>query len=140
MGICNSDNKNEIDNQRQKKRNSWQNDQSKKSNDNTKKTENKDNVYVNANKPIKKLDEITIADFHRCLLDDEFKDMEIWSDEIYVGEGIKRDKGYKSTLKIDELNEKRNKFWSKILKKERNSEIIKTIRTSCYVDNGNFFD
>ena len=43
---------------------------------------------------------------------DEFPDMEEWEGERYKGIGIKRMKGYKCTLQIDKLNQKREEFWN----------------------------
>ena len=42
----------------------------------------------------------------------EFPDMEEWEGEKYKGIGIKRMKGYKCTLQIDKLNQKREEFWN----------------------------
>ena len=42
----------------------------------------------------------------------EFPDMEEWEGERYKGIGIKRMKGYKCTLQIDKLNQKREEFWN----------------------------
>ena len=43
-------------------------------------------------------------------LDKEFPDMPEWEGEKYKGIGIKRMKGYKCDLKIDELTKERDKF------------------------------
>ena len=43
--------------------------------------------------------------------DVDFDDMEEIKEDIYVGIGIKRMKGYKCDLKINELNQLREKFW-----------------------------
>ena len=43
--------------------------------------------------------------------DEDFDDMEEIKEDIYVGIGIKRMKGYKCDLKINELNQLREKFW-----------------------------
>ena len=43
--------------------------------------------------------------------EDEFPNMEEWEGDRYKGIGIKRMKGYKCTLPIDKLNEKRDQFW-----------------------------
>ena len=42
-----------------------------------------------------------------------FEDMEEIKGDTYVGIGIKKMKGYKCNLKIDELNKKREYFWNK---------------------------
>ena len=42
---------------------------------------------------------------------DIFEDMEEIKDEIYVGNGIKKMKGYKCNLEIDKLYQKRENFW-----------------------------
>ena len=44
-------------------------------------------------------------------VNEKFEDMEEIKGEIYVGIGIKKMKAYKSDLKIDELNKKRQHFW-----------------------------
>ena len=42
----------------------------------------------------------------------EFPDMPEWEGERYKGIGIKRMKGYKCSLHIDKLNQKREEFWN----------------------------
>ena len=42
---------------------------------------------------------------------EEFPDLKEWKGDRYRGIGIKKMKGYKCTLPIDKLNEKREKFW-----------------------------
>lgn len=63
-------------------------------------------------------------------LDPEFEDMPEWEGERYKGYGIKRMKGYKCELKIDELNKKREKFWAS----KKNSKQWKTIHQACVYD------
>ena len=41
----------------------------------------------------------------------EFPDMKEWKGKRYTGIGIKKMKGYKCKLPIDELNKKRDEFW-----------------------------
>ena len=41
----------------------------------------------------------------------EFPDMPEWEGDRYMGIGIKKMKGYKCNLPIDELNKKRDEFW-----------------------------
>ena len=43
--------------------------------------------------------------------DEDFDDMEEIKEDIYVGIGIKKMKGYKCDLKINELNQLRKHFW-----------------------------
>lgn len=43
---------------------------------------------------------------------DLFPDMEEWDGDRITGEGIKRMKGYKCSLPINDLNKKREEFWS----------------------------
>ena len=42
----------------------------------------------------------------------EFPDLEEWDGDRFKGIGIKKMKGYKCTLPIDKLNQKREEFWS----------------------------
>mmetsp|Transcript_25328 Transcript_25328/g.26384 ORF Transcript_25328/g.26384 Transcript_25328/m.26384 type:complete len:253 (-) Transcript_25328:8-766(-) len=77
---------------------------------------------------------ITLSSFPN--LPHEYKDMEVYEDEKFIGDGVKKDKAYHSTLKIDEINSLRNEFWGKELKRYKGNELnmVKSIRTSCYVD------
>ena len=43
--------------------------------------------------------------------EEDFDDMEEIKEDIYIGIGIKKMKGYKCDLKINELNELRGHFW-----------------------------
>ena len=43
--------------------------------------------------------------------DEDFDDMEEIKEDIYIGIGIKKMKGYKCDLKINELNKLREHFW-----------------------------
>ena len=45
---------------------------------------------------------------------ESFHDMEEIKEDVYVGTGLKRMKGYKCHLAIDELNKKREEFWNKM--------------------------
>ena len=46
----------------------------------------------------------------KIIINEKFEDMEEINENIYVGIGIKKMKGYKCTLKIDELNKLREHF------------------------------
>ena len=59
--------------------------------------------------------------------DPNFPDMEEWPGERYKGIGIKRMKGYKCTLPINELNEMREKFWTTKINENKNWQIIQQI-------------
>jgi hypothetical protein len=63
--------------------------------------------------------------------DPEFPDMEEWPGERYKGIGIKRMKGYKCNLKIDELMKKREEFWKC---KDEISEMWNVINQACVYD------
>ena len=54
----------------------------------------------------------------------EFPDMKEWKGKRYTGIGIKKMKGYKCTLPIDELTKKRDEFWG-----TRNSNSTPNYRT-----------
>lgn len=145
MGACNSDtnpNKN-IEKEKRKSNNQASNNQSSNNRNitvfrvsentsNIKNTNNKININSNLNK-----DGITSFPEHS----DEFKDMELFEKEVYVGEGIKKDRAYICSLKIDQLNKKRNAFWNEILKSKASTRIDtwSVIRNACYVDHGNIF-
>lgn len=64
-------------------------------------------------------------------LEEKFKDFPEWEGERFSGQGIKKLKGYKCSLKIDELNNLREEFWVKRLKV---SGIWKQIRHACILD------
>jgi hypothetical protein len=59
--------------------------------------------------------------------DPNFPDMEEWEGERYKGVGIKRMKGYKCTLPINQLNELREKFWTTKINEDENWRIIQQI-------------
>ena len=59
--------------------------------------------------------------------DPKFPDMEEWEGERYKGVGIKRMKGYKCTLPINQLNELREKFWTAKINEDENWRIIQQI-------------
>ena len=64
-----------------------------------------------------------------------FEDMEEIKEDIYVGIGIKRMKGYKCSLRIDELNKKREHFWDvKTDNKNQNWLIWSTIKRAVSKD------
>ena len=64
-----------------------------------------------------------------------FEDMEEIKGDIYVGIGIKKMKGYKCNLKIDELNEKREYFWNiKTNYKNKNWKIWDVIKRAVSFD------
>jgi hypothetical protein len=52
--------------------------------------------------------------------------------EKYRGEGVKRMKGYKCTLPIDELNKLREEFWST----RPQTGIWKYLKQACLMDDG----
>ena len=59
--------------------------------------------------------------------DPEFPDMEEWEGNRYKGIGIKRMKGYKCNLPINQLNEMREKFWEKKINEDERWRIIQQI-------------
>ena len=64
-----------------------------------------------------------------------FKDMEEIKGDIYVGIGIKKMKGYKCDLIIDELNKKREQFWKiKTNTKNKNWIVWSTIKRAVAKD------
>lgn len=64
-------------------------------------------------------------------MEERFKDFPEWEGDRFSGQGIKKMKGYKCSLKIDELNNLREEFWVKRLKI---SGIWKHIRHACILD------
>ena len=64
-------------------------------------------------------------------LDPDFPDMPEWEGEKYKGIGIKRMKGYKCDLKIDELTKERDKFWNN---KCQINNIWQIIQQACIYD------
>jgi hypothetical protein len=58
-------------------------------------------------------------------------DMPEWEGERYKGEGIKRMKGYKCNLPINELNKLRDEFWNK---KVAGNHLWKSIKQACVMD------
>ena len=68
-------------------------------------------------------------------INEEFEDMEEIKEDIYVGIGIKKMKGYKCDLKIDELNQKRDHFWDvKTHTKNKNWIVWSTIKRAVKYD------
>ncbi len=67
---------------------------------------------------------------------ESFHDMEEIKEDVYVGTGLKRMKGYKCNLAIDELNKKREEFWNKMTNSEKNKNWItwKIIRRAVIYD------
>jgi len=64
-----------------------------------------------------------------------FEDMEEIKGDTYVGIGIKKMKGYKCNLKIDELNKKREYFWNiKTNYKNKNWKIWDVIKRAVSFD------
>ena len=64
-----------------------------------------------------------------------FEDMEEIKGDIFVGIGIKKMKGYKCNLKIDELNKKREYFWNiKTNYKNKNWKIWDIIKRAVSFD------
>ena len=64
-------------------------------------------------------------------VDSLFEDMPEWEGERYRGQGIKKMKGYKCDIPIDELNKIREQFWR--IKISKNS-IWKQIKQAVYMD------
>jgi hypothetical protein len=60
-----------------------------------------------------------------------FQDMPEWEGERFKGEGIKKMKGYKCDIPINELNKIREEFW---ICKQKSGIIWKTIRQACIMD------
>lgn len=71
------------------------------------------------------------ADLKDASLDPKFKNMPEWEGEKYKGFGIKRMKGYKCSLLIDELNSLREAFW---ISKKGGNENWKFIHQACVFD------
>ena len=68
-------------------------------------------------------------------INEEFEDMEEIKEDIYVGIGIKKMKGYKCDLIIDELNKKREQFWKiKTNTKNKNWIVWSTIKRAVAKD------
>ena len=85
------------------------------------------NEHKNSNKQINAKEIIDV--------NEEFEDMEEIKDDIYVGIGIKKMKGYKCDLKIDELNQKREHFWKvKTNTKNKNWIVWSTIKRALKYD------
>lgn len=66
-------------------------------------------------------------------LESKFKDMPEWPGERYKGVGVKRMKGYVCNLPIDELNQKREEFWSQKCKEKA---VWMQIKRACIMDDG----
>ena len=65
----------------------------------------------------------------------EFPDMPEWEGERYTGIGLKKMKGYKCDLPIDELNKKRDEFWDLRNSREtENYKIWRAINQACVYD------
>ena len=65
----------------------------------------------------------------------EFPDMEEWEGERYKGIGIKKMKGYKCSLPIDKLNQKREEFWgARNSHNNSNYRIWRIINQACIYD------
>lgn len=70
----------------------------------------------------------------------EFPDMKEWKGNRYTGIGIKRMKGYKCSLPIDKLNEKRNEFWSsKSSEDPVQRKMWRVINQACVYDECNIY-
>ena len=63
-----------------------------------------------------------------------FPDMEEWGNGIMKGYGIKQMPGYKCSLKIDELNQKRDEFWNSKFENKREWKIL---HQACIYDHVN---
>ena len=92
------------------------------------------NLYCYSNN--RKSHEIQINSREKNKDDNEiFEDMEEIKEDIYVGIGIKKMKGYKCTLKVDELNKKREHFWEvKTNNKNKNWLVWSTIKRAVSKD------
>ena len=65
----------------------------------------------------------------------EFPDMPEWDGDRYTGIGLKKMKGYKCDLPIDELNKKRDEFWDLRNSREtENYKIWRAINQACVYD------
>ena len=65
----------------------------------------------------------------------EFPDMKEWKGKRYQGIGIKKMKGYKCNLKIDDLNKKRDLFWgTRNSNTTPNYKIWRIINQACVYD------
>lgn len=63
----------------------------------------------------------------------KFRDMPEWEGDRFTGEGIKKMRGYKCNLKIDELQDLREEFWEKKIKER---VIWTTIKQACIYHEG----
>ena len=92
------------------------------------------NIYCNSNNEKKNI-QIKAREKKNDDDDEIFEDMEEIKEDIYVGIGIKKMKGYKCTLKIDELNKKREHFWEvKTNNKHKNWLVWSTIKRAVSKD------
>ena len=81
--------------------------------------------------PSKKLDIESMIEHQKK----EYPDMEEWEGEKYKGIGIKRMKGYKCNLPIDQLTKKRDEFWNaRCLHGNPNYKIWRVINQACVYD------
>ena len=65
----------------------------------------------------------------------EFPDMPEWDGDRYSGIGLKKMRGYKCDLPIDELNKKRDEFWDvKNSRDNPNYKIWRVINQACVYD------
>lgn len=83
-----------------------------------------ESAQVSSNKKRPKIDFETQAN--------EFPDMKEWKGERYTGIGIKKMRGYKCTLPIDKLNQKREAFWAK--RESENFNTWRIIHQACIMD------
>ena len=90
-------------------------------------------IFCLENKNKKRKKEIKTKE--KIIINEKFEDMEEINENIYVGIGIKKMKGYKCTLKIDELNKLREHFWEIKTNTNNNNWIIwKTIKRAVAYD------
>ena len=100
-------------------------------NQNQKNEQNKNNINTNI-EPNTNTNIILDNSFEESI--QNFPDMPEWGDGIMKGYGIKQMPGYKCDLKIDELNKKREEFWSSRAKHKMKWKII---HQACVYDHVN---
>lgn len=88
-----------------------------------------------------KSNDLTYKDFP--IYPEKFKDLPYYEEEIYVGEGVQKDKAYKTNLYIDNITELRISFWNYINDMTKVSidlsKFVKNIKNACMVDSGKLY-